>query len=253
MNQLQKVFNYEGHQVRTITKDGQPWFVAKDILFILGLTNISWAIERLDQDEFSLTKVIDSLGREQETFIINEPGLYSLILGSRKEESKPFKRWITHEVLPSIRKTGSYELQKPQSIEDLIIMQANSMKELKTQVSGLEVKATRSDERFGAIQETFLKRDEDWRKSINQMLNNAVRYSSTDYRELRSRSYHMLEDRAHCRLNVRLSGLKDRLEESGATKTKINNTNKLDVIESEPRLKEIYTTIVKELSIGSLV
>jgi prophage antirepressor-like protein len=103
------MFNYEdGQQVRTISIDGQPWFVAKDVCNILGVSNITETFKRLDEDEFSTTEVVDSIGRSQEVYIINEYGLYSLVMTSRKKEAKSFKRWVTHEVLPSIRSNGFY-------------------------------------------------------------------------------------------------------------------------------------------------
>lgn len=109
MNQLQRVFNYQGAQIRTVTKDGEIWFVAKDVCDALGILDARKSVNLLDEDERNSIPVIDSLGRNQETLIINEPGLYSLILKSRKPEAKAFKRWITHEVLPSIRQTGQYQ------------------------------------------------------------------------------------------------------------------------------------------------
>lgn len=102
------------------------------------------------------------------------------------------------------------------------------------------------------IKETFIQRDEDWRNSTNSMLNGAAYRMGGNYRDLRNRTYDILEERARCDLSKRLRNLVERLEKSGATKTQLKNTTKMDVIESEPRLKEIYTTIVKELSIGSL-
>lgn len=102
------------------------------------------------------------------------------------------------------------------------------------------------------IKETFTKQDKDWRNSINTMINRAAKTTGGNYRDLRSESYKLLEGRGRCNLNIRLSNLKERLAESGATKTRINQTTRMDVIESDPRLKEIYTTIVKEFSIGAL-
>lgn len=116
----------------------------------------------------------------------------------------------------------------------------------------LEARQQSTEQTISTIKETFLQRDDDWRKSINSMLNSAGRRLNESYRDIRSRSYEMLEHRGKCDLNRRLSNLRERLADSGATKTRINETNRMDVIESEPRLKEIYTTIVKELSIGSL-
>ncbi|MCR8986096.1 phage antirepressor [Brevibacillus laterosporus] len=133
MNQLQNIFNYQNQQVRVILKDGEPWFVAKDVSDVLGLVNLSESIKRLDADEVSSIEVIDSMRRKQMTNIINEPGLYSLILGSRKPEAKAFKRWITHEVIPSIRKHGAYmtpeTIEKTLSDPDFIIGLATKLKE----------------------------------------------------------------------------------------------------------------------------
>lgn len=104
MNQLQQIFNYRDQEVRTVIQDGQPWFVAKDVCEILGIKNATQAVSKLDIDERSMLNI----GRQGNTNIVNEPGLYTLILGSRKPEAKQFKRWITHEVIPTIRKTGGY-------------------------------------------------------------------------------------------------------------------------------------------------
>lgn len=102
------VFNYNEQEVRTVIKDGEPWFVAIDVCCVLDYANASETIKRLEEDEVNSIEVTDSLGRKQFTNIVNEPGLYSLILGSKKPEAKMFKRWVTHEVLPTIRKTGGY-------------------------------------------------------------------------------------------------------------------------------------------------
>lgn len=107
MNEV-TVFNFNGQsQVRTVVRDGEPWFVAKDICDILELTNPTVAIESLDDDERSKY----SLGRQGETNIVNESGLYALVFKSRKPEAKAFRKWVTSEVLPAIRKTGQYSKQ----------------------------------------------------------------------------------------------------------------------------------------------
>lgn len=109
-----RVFNFNEFEVRIIERDGQPWWVGKDVCDVLELTDARKSISLLDEDERNIIPVTDALGRQQETYIINEPGLYSLILRSRKPEAKAFKRWIVHEVLPSIRKTGSYSINPRQ-------------------------------------------------------------------------------------------------------------------------------------------
>ena len=112
------VFNFDTHAVRTLTRDGEPWFVAADVCAALGVVNPSQAISRLDDDEATLITVEGQAGNgAQSQNLINESGLYSLILTSRKEEAKRFKRWITHEVLPAIRKTGGYGNQDPERLK----------------------------------------------------------------------------------------------------------------------------------------
>lgn len=107
MNELQ-VFQYNSMEVRTVRKDGEPWFVLKDVCQVLDLGSPHKVAERLDEDERNQIPVTDSLGRQQETTIISESGLYAVILRSDKPEAKPFRKWVTAEVLPSIRKNGGY-------------------------------------------------------------------------------------------------------------------------------------------------
>ncbi|WP_128426308.1 phage antirepressor [Gudongella oleilytica] len=107
MNNLQ-VFSYEGKEVRTIQRGGEPWWVLKDVCDVLELSNARMIADRLDSDDVSQAYVIDSMGRQQQTNIVNESGLYNVILRSDKPEARKFKRWVTHEVLPTIRKHGAY-------------------------------------------------------------------------------------------------------------------------------------------------
>ena len=112
-NEIQ-MFNFNGNDIRVIDKDGQPWWVAKDVCDILELSNPTVAIAELEEDE----RAKYSLGRQGEANIINEPGLYSLVLRSRKPEAKAFKRWITHEVIPAIRKHGLYAA--PATVDEIL-------------------------------------------------------------------------------------------------------------------------------------
>ena len=106
MKQQLVPFDFEGSQVRVVTDArGEPWFVAADVLSTISLDRK--ALERLDDDEKGVNS-IHTPGGTQEMTTVNEPGLYALVLGSRKAEAKRFKRWVTHEVLPAIRKTGSF-------------------------------------------------------------------------------------------------------------------------------------------------
>mgnify|MGYP001004880245 CR=1 FL=1 len=102
-------FDYHGNEVRSLMINNEPWFVAKDVCNVLELGDTSKSIARLDDDEKG-TNSIPTLGGSQEMSIVSESGLYSLTLGSKKPEAKPFKRWITHDVLPTLRKTGAYSI-----------------------------------------------------------------------------------------------------------------------------------------------
>lgn len=111
-----KLFEGKGFKVRVIMRNGEPWFVAKDACTCLEIVNVSDACSRLDEDERGIV-LTDTPSGKQEMLIVSEPGLYSLIGSSKKPEAKAFKRWVNHEVLPSIRKTGKYEV-KPMTIYD---------------------------------------------------------------------------------------------------------------------------------------
>jgi len=109
MNTLAQ-FNYNSHAVRVSTIDGQPWFCLTDVCDVLGIKRQQHFLKssQCDQDGVRQAEVIDSLGRSQEAVFISEPNLYALVIRSDKPEARPFQRWLTHEVLPEIRKTGRY-------------------------------------------------------------------------------------------------------------------------------------------------
>ena len=156
-NEIQK-FDFKGAALRTLTDEaGEPWFVLKDCMSILDLGNPTETVKMFDKDEFSTTEVIDSIGRRQQTYIISEPGLYRLVMKSRKPEAKEFQRWVTHEVLPQIRKTGGYiPTSESDSDEDIMaravlvaqktIKQKNQqIAEQQTRIVELEPKARFAD------------------------------------------------------------------------------------------------------------
>lgn len=126
MNELQVFNNAMFGNVRIFLEDNEPWFVAKDVCECLAISKHRDAISRLDDDERGSLKV-DTLGGKQEMATVNEYGLYSLVMSSRKPESKEFKRWVTHEVLPSIRKYGSYNMNIPRTLPDALKLYANEI------------------------------------------------------------------------------------------------------------------------------
>lgn len=121
MNDLQ-IFIYGGEQLRTVQRPDGLWWVLRDVCQVLGLAEPHRVASRLDDDEKGRTQMTTP-GGTQEVTIINEPGLYAVILRSDKPEAKAFKRWVTHEVLPSIRRTGAYGVP-PERLAHLHELQA---------------------------------------------------------------------------------------------------------------------------------
>lgn len=132
MNQLQVFNNTEFGRVRTMVINGSPWFVAKDVCECLDINNSRQALARLDSDEKNNVILNDGTPGNPEKGIVNEYGLYSLVLSSRKPSAKAFKRWITHEVIPAIRKHGAYmtgeTLEQALTSPDFLIRLATELK-----------------------------------------------------------------------------------------------------------------------------
>lgn len=143
MNELQ-IFNNEDFEVRATMKDGEPLFVAADVCKALDIQNHIDALKRLDEDEKSGVDLTDPHGRMQITNCVTESGLYALVLGSRKPEAKQFKRWITHDVIPSIRKTGGYiagqnELSPEELMAKALKVAEKTLAEREARISALTV------------------------------------------------------------------------------------------------------------------
>jgi molybdopterin converting factor small subunit len=142
------------------------------------------------------------------------------------------------------------ELMKPASIEDLIIMQAQSMKELKAEVQQLKADTSQAKQTVEAIKDTIITQPDNWREELNKMFNKIVIVvGGEQFREMRKASYEELESRAGVNLDARLRNLRARMLDAGKSKTAINEACKLDVIAEDKKLREIYSKIVQELYI----
>lgn len=119
-NEIQKFVNENFGEIRTVTINNEPWFVAKDVCDILGVQNVTQSMQQLEDFERSMFNI----GRQGEANIISESGFYTLVLRSRKPIAKPFRLWVTQEVLPQIRKTGGYILVKEDEPNELIMARA---------------------------------------------------------------------------------------------------------------------------------
>lgn len=139
MNEL-KIFKNEAFgEIRTVEIGGEPWFVGKDVAEVLGYKDTADSIKKHVDDEDKLTRRFTDSGQSREMYIINESGLYSLILSSKLPNAKAFKRWVTSEVLPAIRKHGLYATDELLDNPDLIIQMASKLKEEREARKALEV------------------------------------------------------------------------------------------------------------------
>ena len=142
-----QVFEYQNNKVRTVDVDGEAWFVLKDVCAVLGISNNRMAADRLDDDEKGVS-LIDTLGGKQEMVIVNESGLYHVILRSDKPEAAPFRRWVTNDVLPAIRKTGSYnapQLTRSQLLATALIAAHEELEEKDKQIETMKPKVLFAD------------------------------------------------------------------------------------------------------------
>lgn len=150
-----QVFKNEEFEVRTVEVDGEPWFVGKDVANVLGYTNTRKALTDHveNEDRQDGVTIRDSIGREQKPVLINESGLYSLVLGSKLPSAKRFKRWITSEVLPAIRQNGVYMTDdkaydithNPGSLADLLLKAGEQLKEKEIIIQEMKPKALFAD------------------------------------------------------------------------------------------------------------
>ena len=170
--------NEEFGAIRTVEINGEPWFVAADVCRALDIQNHKDAIKRLDEDERMGVALTDPHGREQETNCVNEPGLYSLVLGSRKPEARAFKRWVTHEVIPSIRKNGMYAIDALLENPDLLIEAAPKLK--------AERQRRMQAEQERAALEEALDRSKEWYSIKRVAALNGVSWKTFDWRRLKA-------------------------------------------------------------------
>jgi len=149
------IFQFDNSQIRTVTVGSETWFVAADVCAALEIGNVSMAVQRLDEDEVTLSQIE---GSHRQTNLVSESGLFSLILRSDKPEAKRFKKWVTSEVLPAIRKTGAYQVQaSPLTLFELTLAQMKAQ-ELRINEIAAEVKEVKASVRLENWQQVRLQR-----------------------------------------------------------------------------------------------
>lgn len=218
--------------------------------------------EYLRNQEFSSEVKMTSEAGPRDTRVFTEDGIYEVTFLASTDKAREFRNWV-RGVLKSLRigevtiTTNQNRQVAPlaalQHIVAVLTEQDRLQREQAERQKQLEERTENVERTLTVVKETLINIDPDWREYINEQLNKIVKtVGGKKYREIKTETYKILEQRAHCDLNARLRNLRQRLENAGVSKSTINNACKLDVIEREPRLKEIYTTIIKEMVIRYL-
>ena len=245
MNNELTVWNYGDNDVRILMIDDEPWLVLADVCRVLELSNPTIVAGRLDADE----RAKFNLGRQGETTIISESGFYSVVLRSDKPQAKPFRKWVTSVVLPSIRKNGFYAGDMHFSRElQVLIQHERMMAQHQKQLDEVQNKVD-------AIQDTFMLQPTNWKKYVRDTVAHLSKMITGNYsgmHDIYVQLYDQLETRAGADLDARLRNRHNRMIQNGMSQTAVNKINKLDIIEDDKKLKEIFTAILREFSAGNI-
>lgn len=245
MNDLQIFSNPEFGSVRCIEKDGEPWWVLKDVCTILEIANQSNTSARLDDDEKGVHQM-DTPGGVQKVTVINESGLYNVIIRSDKPNAKAFRKWITSEVIPSIRKTGGYGIPQ-MSQSELILKIAQNNLALEKRIAETENQTKAVSERLDNALDVFTQPvAEDWKDETNRIINRMIEEYNLNYGVFRRKLYDELEQIAICDLHKRQTNLRKRMERAGATYKERQEISLIDVIARDDKLKAIFDGIVRK-------
>lgn len=264
-NEVQN-FNFEGNMVRTLVIDDEIWFVVTDITNSLGFTNPTKAVQDHVDNEGLKTLTYKASNSELKAklwsgndysskVLTKESGMYSLVLGSQLKSAKRFKHWVTSEVLPSIRKTGSYS----QPIENLSpeIQFINALTKQITQQE-IETKRLRKEQekqsnKLDKLTDIVSIDSSNWRTETNKVIrriassNGGLKMTGKVYNQV----YKELETREHLNLTTRLNHMIKNMESNGIPKSKIAKVNNLDVIGNDRQLIHLFVALVKDLAIKS--
>lgn len=246
MNDLQIFSNPEFGSVRCIEKDGEEWFVGRDVALALGYKNANDALSKhVDNDDKAAIAIHDG-SQNREMTIISESGLYSLIILSELPSARKFKKWITSEVIPSIRKTGGYGVPQ-MSQSELILKIAQNNVELERRIAAAENETKAVSEKLDNALDVFTTPTSDnWKDEMNRIINRMIEENNLNYGLFRRKLYDELEQTASCDLGSRQKRLRGRMEKAGATYAERQAITKIDVISRDDKLKAIFDGIVRK-------
>ena len=266
MDNKVQVFNSDVFgEIRTVTIDDEVWFVGKDIAEKLGYKDTHSAIRtHIDEDDKGVAEIPTPYGK-QKMVCINESGMYALILGSKLPSAKEFKHWITSEVLPTIRKTGTYsvvnrnnlspQLQAIGQIFDTLVMietkQNETMEKIveveekvetvESKVSDTEVRLDKAEEKIDDISTT-------WKERINSIIDEVCKTNKLHVPRQKRKLFEKLEEKEHCNLKSRTTRLKQRKRKAGIKVKNYIGLTKMDAVDDDKRLRQAFEQIVDEWS-----
>lgn len=254
MNDLQ-IFSYQSHEVRKVEVNGEPWFVLKDVCSILNINNQSDVYNRLDDDEKGVAQ-IDTLGGQQKMSTVNESGLYHVILRSDKPEAVPFRKWVTSEVLPQIRKTGSYSIVQadPNLPPELAMVEGllNSMKQMYSTQQRHDKAIEQLTESMDTMKEVMTTDvNGDWRTACGHAIQAVARKlgGGKAYEEAWNEVYTEMERNGFF-VRRRLENRKKSAAAQGMSPTYVRKLNALDIIadSKDKKLMSAFINATKKLA-----
>lgn len=233
MNSFQ-IFDFQEREVRTAVIDGKPWFVGSDVAVILGYSNPHKAIRDHVDEEDKLTERFVPSGQARDMIIINESGLYALIFSSRLPKAKEFKRWVTSEVLPAIREKGKYELKE------------DPMKTLRLHYDVLEKHEEELKKVEYRLDDVEINQRLKWRDQMMILIRRGCEETGLPQSVFLGRKvYPELERRTGRSLSKTLKSRKSRMKKQGFTSKYIREFYKIDLIESEKKLRIVFEDILQ--------
>ena len=249
MNDLQIFTNPDFGEVRTIEENGAVMFCGSDVAKALGYSNPRDAISRHCRGVVKRDTPTES-GMQEMSFI-PESDLYRLVFGSKLPTAERFTDWVTEEILPAIRRHGSYS-QKPLTPAEQLLAQANVLVEQERRLSALEETAEKTSRAIEMIAAPAASTRDTWQEETGKAIRQMCAEYALNYHSTTGGLYKELEGRAGIDLDARKRNLQKRLRANGATATECKAVSKLSVIARNPQLREIFTGIVQRKAAGLL-
>ena len=249
MNDLQIFTNPDFGEVRTIEENGAVMFCGSDVAKALGYSNPRDAISRHCRGVVKRDTPTES-GMQEMSFI-PESDLYRLVFGSKLPTAERFTDWVTEEILPAIRKHGSYS-RKPLTPAEQLLAQANVLVEQERRLSALEETAEKTSRAIEMIAAPAASTRDTWQEETGKAIRQMCAEYALNYHSTTGDLYKELEGRAGIDLDARKRNLQKRLRANGATATECKAVSKLSVIARNPQLREIFTGIVQRKAAGLL-